>query len=216
MVMKLLSLIISSSLALTFISGCSSTNSEKTDAEVERLAYGYAVTYATNFLEKVSSPLSLPVNTVHEYESGKESKFNSEYEKFNNTLSTSSLVYDIAKKCTSKLQITKDDFDVKTSLFSTDISLKLKPLSEERLSPFNSCVEVEYLNAPLMSEDLRIFLTEPNLKRFSKINEVRKQLDLLKSKKNITYKDAFDTYELLDNVAIKSFKDENKDLISKL
>ncbi|HCA5183468.1 TPA: hypothetical protein MW242_003102 [Acinetobacter baumannii] len=205
---KIIPTTIFSSFCLTAIgiAGCSNEIPNKT---LNNLKYSFEIVLINNIVEALSEPLNVSLNTKHVYlENVDESKLT--------TNGNTELYGALSQKCSSTFKITKDDVKFENGLTGNDVEYSLKPISKDRLKPFTACVEREFYKYPLDATELRIFLTEPNLKKFKNNPAVRDRLKLIKAKNSITYKDAFDIYKLLNNASQKELKDVNQDLIKNL
>ena len=101
-------------------------------------------------------------------------------------------------------------------LFRSGTNYSVKTLDSARWNDFNDCVADRFKNEPIKSEDLRIFLTEPNLIKFKDVPKIRTHIDKIKEDNVITLKEVVDTYVLLDQVDEHSFNNVNKTLLEQL
>ena len=196
--------------SVVLIAGCSKSIDQDTYNEV----YWDAVRSAGGQLVKeLTEPLELDVNTLHPNsitENG-----NPDGEVNSSKFQSDDYEYYFSYECKDKFKLEMDDIEgERETIRGTNYSVKT--LDSARWNDFNDCVADRFKNEPIKSEDLRIFLTEPNLIKFKDVPKIRTHIDKIKEDNVITLKEVVDTYVLLDQVDEHSFNNVNKTLLEQL
>lgn len=196
--------------SVLLITGCSKNIDKESYEELKWDEVGYA---ARHLVRELTKPLELDVNTNHPYSITENGNPDGEV----NSSSFRSGDYGdyFAKQCQDKFNLNKDDIEVKWNFFK-GTSYSVNKIDSNQWKAFNDCVVDRFNNEQITSEDLRIFLTEPNLIKFKDVPEIREHINKIKTDNLITLKEVIDTYVLLDQVDAHSFNNENKTLLEEL
>ena len=196
--------------SVLLIAGCGKNIDKESYEELKWDEVGYA---ARHLVRELTKPLELDVNTNHPYSITENGNPDGEV----NSSSFRSGDYGdyFAKQCQDKFNLNKDDIEAKWNPLR-GTSYSVNKIDSSQWKSFNDCVVDRFKNDPITSEDLRIFLTEPNLIKFKDFPVIRDHIDKIKEDNIISLKEVVDTYVLLDEVNKSSFNEENKILLEEL
>lgn len=196
--------------SVLLIAGCGKNIDKESYEELKWEKAGVA---GFRLVKELTEPLELDVNTNHPYsitENG-----NPDGEVNSSPFRSDDYGYYFAKRCQDKFNLDKDDIEVTWNALK-GTSYSVEKIDSTQWKSFNDCVVHRFNNDPITSEDLRIFLTEPNLIKFKGFPVIRDHIDKIKEDNIISLKEVVDTYVLLDEVNKSSFNEENKILLEEL
>lgn len=191
--------------SLTALSnGCSN---EVGSEEVKKIQTKEVWSLGNSIISELTTPLSYDVNSVHSYDENKKLGVDSITE-----FRRSGFIESYIEQCKSKFSLDKDDIGYEGKPLGMG-NYYLKELKAEMVKPFEQCIMERFSSEAIDDLSLRIFLTEPNLKKFKSNSELKKHIDEIKADNKITLKEVVDTYSILEKLSNDKFRKETETLL---